>query len=134
LGRPEWLGDPEWNSFAGRARNRVAINAAIAERTATNGSDFWLARLEEAGIPAGPINRVDQVFADPQVRHLGIAQEVVHPRLGRQAMVGSAIGMSGVDARIRTPTPDAGQDTDEVLASLGYDAEARAALRAARVV
>jgi len=134
LDRPEWLGNPEWNSFAGRARNRVAINAAIAERTSTNGSDVWLARLEEAGIPAGPINRMDQVFADPQVRHLGIAQEVVHPRLGRQAMVGSAIGMSGIDAGIRTPTPDAGQDTDEVLASLGYDAEARAALRAARVV
>ena len=134
LGCPEWLDNPDWTSFAGRARNRAAINTAIAERTSTNGSDHWLARLEEAGIPAGPINRMDQVFADPQVRHLRIAKDVVHPRLGGQSMVGSAITIAGVPTGIRTPTPDAGQDTDGVLAELGYDAEERAALRAARVI
>ena len=80
--------------------------------------------FEEAGIPCGPIYSIDQVFADPQVRHLGIARPMQHPTLGTEEVVASAINISGYSKDIRTPTPDAGTSTDEVLRSVGYtDAE-----------
>ncbi|MBX9596201.1 MAG: CoA transferase, partial [Roseomonas sp.] len=102
--------------------------------TATQPSAHWISLLEEAGIPCGPINTVDQVFADPQVQHLRMAQPVTHPRLGEQHMVGTAINMAGVEEGIRLPTPSHGQHTAEVLASLGYDEAAIAALREKGVV
>ena len=62
-----------------RSQNRKALNAAIEEITGTRDSAEWIERFNEAGVPAGPIYAMDQVFADPQVRHLGIAQPVEHP-------------------------------------------------------
>jgi formyl-CoA transferase len=134
IDRPEWLLHPDWNTMAGRSRDRAAINLAISEVTATMSSAHWIALFEQAGIPCGPINTVDQVFADPQVQHLRMAQGVTHPRLGTQSMVGTAINMAGIDDAIRRPTPDHGQHTDEVLAGLGYDAAAIAVLREDGVV
>jgi formyl-CoA transferase len=91
--------------------------------------------MDEAGIPCGPINTIDQVFADPQVQHLGLAAPVEHPRYGAQRLVGTPMNLEGVDDRIRRPTPDPGQHTDEVLREvLGYDDARIAALRARGVV
>lgn len=134
LERPDWLDKAEWQTGAGRSADRAAINAAIGEVTRHRPSAHWLERLEKAGIPAGPINTMDQVFADPQVRHLRMAQPVLHPRLGAQEMVGTPLNMGDTKAGIRLPTPAAGQHTEEVLAELGYDAAAIAALRARGVV
>ena len=134
LERPEWLEREEWKTGAGRSATRAEINRAIAEATRQRASAHWLERLEKAGIPAGPINTMDQVFADPQVRHLRVAQPVTHPRLGEQLMVGTPINMQGIEDAIRAPTPDAGQHTAEVLTRLGYDAAAIAALRAKGVI
>jgi crotonobetainyl-CoA:carnitine CoA-transferase CaiB-like acyl-CoA transferase len=134
VGRPEWLERPDWQTAAGRSDGRAAINAAIAEVTATQSSAHWIALFEAVGIPCGPINSIDQVFADPQVQHLGMAAEVTHPRLGAQRMVSTALNMDGADDRIRRPTPDPGQHTEEVLRELGFDAAAIAALRDKGVV
>ena len=134
IGRPEWLAHPVWSTFGGRSKDRAAINAAIAEITATEPSAHWMALFDSVGIPCGPINTIDQVFADPQVQHLEMAKRVAHPRLGEQRMVSTPINMAGIDDQIRLPTPDRGQHTDTVLAGLGYDAAGIAALRAKGVV
>jgi formyl-CoA transferase len=134
LERPDWLEIDAWSTGPGRSADRAAINQAIAEVTRHRPSAHWLERLDKAGIPAGPINTMDQVFADPQVQHLRMAQPVEHPRLGPQLMVSSAINMCGIEDGIRLPTPDAGQHTAAVLAGLGYDEAAIAALRAKGVI
>jgi crotonobetainyl-CoA:carnitine CoA-transferase CaiB-like acyl-CoA transferase len=122
--RPEWKAKQEWKTQKGRGLDRKAINAAIGEVTKTKPAAHWIDLFEEAGIPCGPIYSIDQVFADPQVQHLGIARPMRHPTLGTEEVVASAINISGYSKDIRTPTPDAGTSTDEVLRSVGYtDAE-----------
>ncbi len=124
IGRPEWKAKEEWKTQKGRSDARVAINAAIAEVTRERPAAHWIELFEEAGIPCGPINTIDQVFADPQVAHLGVARPVVHPRLGRIDLVGSPITLTGYPKEIRTATPEAGQHTEEVLQEAGFsDAE-----------
>jgi len=82
--------------------------------------------MGEAGVPCGPINSIDQTFAEPQVQHLGIAQPMHHPVKGSVKVVGQPVHLERTPQppEIRKPTPDAGGNTDEVLAELGYD-EAR---------
>ncbi len=134
LGQPAWLENPGWQDAAGRSEHRAAINAAIEAVTETQPSAHWLALFEQAGIPAGPINRIDQTFADPQVAHLGMAAPVEHPRLGAIELVRSPLNLDGVPQAIRTATPEAGAHTDEVLAELGYEAAEIAAMHAEGVV
>lgn len=124
IGRPEWKAEEGWQTQQGRSAARAAINAAIAEVTREKPAAHWIELFAEAGIPCGPINTIDRVFADPQVQHLGMARPVTHPRLGRIELVGSAISLSGVPKEIRSPTPEAGQHTEEVLREAGFsDAE-----------
>jgi crotonobetainyl-CoA:carnitine CoA-transferase CaiB-like acyl-CoA transferase len=120
MGHPEWAEKPEWKLQTGRSADRVAINAAIAAETVRHPSAYWTALFEDAGIPCGPINTIDQVFADPQVRHLGLAMPMHSPRLGNVEVVASPVSMSGVTKSVRRPTPEAGEHTREVLHSLGY--------------
>ena len=127
---PEWAAKPEWADQKGRSADRKAINAAIAEVTKTKNSAHWIDLFEGAGIPCGPINTIDQVFADPQIQHLGLAAPVEHKRLGRTVLVASPVNMSGLPRGIRTPTPERGEHTEAVLRTLGYDDEAIAGLRA----
>ena len=124
IGQPEWKSRAKWNSQQGRSRDRRAINAAISEITRTQPAEHWIDLFEDAGIPCGPINTIDRVFADPQVQHLQMALPVQHPRFGTQLLVASPLNISGIPKDIRTPTPEAGADTDEVLRGVGYsDAE-----------
>jgi crotonobetainyl-CoA:carnitine CoA-transferase CaiB-like acyl-CoA transferase len=130
LGRDDWKAKPEWQSQRGRSRDRAAVNAAIGEVTRTQPAQHWIDLLEEAGIPCGPIYTIDQVFADPQVKHLGMAT----PMGDNTHVVASALNFSDLSRGIRLPTPEAGADTDDVLASVGYSAEEISALRAKGVV
>ena len=134
IDRKDWLEKPEWQTGLGRSKDRATINEAIAAVTREKPRLHWIEVLDDAGIPCGAINTIDQVFADPQVAHLDMAKPVDHPRLGRQHIVGSAINMAGIDDSPRTATADVGAHTDEVLASLGYAPDAIAALRAKHVV
>jgi crotonobetainyl-CoA:carnitine CoA-transferase CaiB-like acyl-CoA transferase len=134
LGQPEWQDRAEWSTSKGRSEHRAEINRAIAGVTATRPSLHWIELLDEAGIPCGPINTVDQVFADPQVGHLCLARAVAHPRLGGQRLVGTPINFEGIDNEIRRPTSETGQHGSEILAQLGYDEDAIAGLRSRGVV
>ncbi|MBV9782880.1 MAG: CoA transferase [Acidisphaera sp.] len=132
--KPDWKAKPEWQNQAGRSADRKAINAAIGEITSTRPATHWIELFEEAGIPCGPIYTIDQVFADPQVKHLRMARPVEHPKLGRTELVASAINISGISKDIRTPTPEAGANTDEVLRWAGYEDAAIARMRERGVV
>ncbi len=124
IGHPEWAKRPGWDTQKGRSADRKAINAAISEVTQTKPAAHWIELFEGAGIPCGPIYTIDQVFADPQVKHLGLATPVEHKRLGRTELVASPLNLSGVSKAIRTATPERGEHTETVLRSLGYgDAE-----------
>jgi formyl-CoA transferase len=92
--------------------------------------------LTRAGVPCGPIYSIDQTFADPQVRHLGIARQVEHGTLGTLGVVGQPINMSAAPQpeTLRMATPELGEHTDAVLAELGYDAAAIADLRMTNVI
>jgi crotonobetainyl-CoA:carnitine CoA-transferase CaiB-like acyl-CoA transferase len=122
--RHEWLQREDWKTQTGRSKDRKAINAAISEITSTKPSAHWIELFEANGIPCGPIYSIDQVFADPQVKHLGMATPMNSPYVGEQEVVASAINISGFSKAIRAYTPDAGEHSDEILKSVGYtDAE-----------
>ena len=129
LGAPQLAADPRFATADARSANRDALNAEIEAITRTVASAEWVERLNRAGVPSGPINRIDEVFADPQVRHLGMAAPVDHPALGRIDLVGQPITLSRTPWALRSPTPEAGEHTDAVLRELGYDADAIARLR-----
>jgi crotonobetainyl-CoA:carnitine CoA-transferase CaiB-like acyl-CoA transferase len=134
LGKPEWKNDPEWKTQLGRTKHRAAINQAIGEITRQKPASHWLKILEAAGIPAGPINTIDKVFADPQVQHLGIGAPITTPLFGETRLVASALNFHGLPREIRSATPEPGQHTDEVLQWLGYSREEMQKLRVAGVV
>jgi crotonobetainyl-CoA:carnitine CoA-transferase CaiB-like acyl-CoA transferase len=130
LGAEQLAGDPAYSSGKARLRNRDQLNAAIETITRTRPSAEWIEILNRAGVPCGPIYRIDQVFADPQVRHIGIARAIESPDHGRRELVGQAVELSRTPWELRTPTPEKGEHTDAVLSALGYDATAIAGLRA----
>ncbi len=134
IDKPEWKAKPEWKTQKGRSTDRKAINAIIGEVTRTKSAKHWIELFEEAGIPCGPIYTIDQVFADPQVRHLGMARKMEHPDLGTEEVVASGFNISGYSKDIRLPTPDAGSSTDEVLRSVGYTDAQLADLRKKGVI
>ena len=134
LGAPELAADPAYATDKDRSRNRDALNAAIETITRTRSSAEWVATLNAASVPSGPINRIDEVFADPQVRHLGIAAPVEHPELGRIELVGQPMTLSRTNWHLDYPTPAPGEHTDAVLRALGYGDDEIADLRARHVV
>ena len=89
----------------------------------------WVALLNDAGVPCGPINSIDETFADPQVRHLAMAAPVDHPLMGKFDVLGQGANLSRTPFHIHSAPPDQGEHTDAILGELGYDAAAIAALR-----
>jgi crotonobetainyl-CoA:carnitine CoA-transferase CaiB-like acyl-CoA transferase len=134
-GAKDLLDNPDFATVVSRARNRDALIAHLNEIVRRHPNAYWVELLNKAGVPCGPINKIDQTFADPQVRHLGIARPIDHPKLGPQKVVGQPIHMSRYPQPERlAPTPEQGEHTDTVLRELGYDTAAIAAFRARGVV
>lgn len=133
---PELIDHPDYATSARRSRNRAALNEAIAQRTRRRTSAEWIAALNEAGVPCGPIHDIPGAFADPQVRHLAIDRPAAHRERGEVRVVGQPIHLARTPQpeRMRLPTPQLGEHTDEVLAALGYDQNAIDDLRGRGVV
>ena len=91
---PELVNRPGFDSGAGRSKNRDAVNAEIQKRMANKTSAEWIAIFNKIGVPCGPINAIDEVFADPQVKHLGIAQSGKRPDGSDEVFVGQGVGLS----------------------------------------
>ncbi len=134
IGRNDMLDNPDYKDMDARSKHRQALNAEIDKAMRAKSSAQWQEILNNAGIPCGPIYSIDQTFADPQVKHLGAAVEMTHPRLGKQRVLGQMVKLSRTPAGFVSTTPDKGQHTDEVLGELGCDAAAIGVLRAAGVI
>ncbi|MBI2910598.1 MAG: CoA transferase [Chloroflexi bacterium] len=113
---------------------REAVKDALRQAFRTRPRDEWFAILREADVEAAPVNSMAEAFEDPQVRVRGMATEVEHPVLGRLRQPGLPVKLSGTPGAIRRPAPRSGQDTEEILAGLGYDAGRIAALREAHII
>ena len=134
MGREDWLTDPRYDTPRNRSVNRDAMNAEIEAITRTRTSGEWIAAFNEAGVPAGYIYAIDEVFDDPQVKHLGMAAPAKHPKLGDIELVAQPVKISGAEFTVRSATPELGEHTDEVLTEAGYDQTDIAALRSAGAV
>ena len=122
LERPEWCDDERFAINESRSQNRDLLNAEIEKITITQTSTFWVDKLNEAGVPAGDINDIDQVFQSPQIQHLGLAQTMTSHERGNTRVVGQPISMSRTPSYIAAPPPLAGGHTDTILSALGYSA------------
>jgi formyl-CoA transferase len=134
MGMPDLPNDPDYATAKARSKNRDKLNAMFEEVTKTKTSAEWIAIINDAGVPCGPIYKMNEVFADPQVKHLGMAQTVNHPTLGPIDLIGQAVSLSRTPSKLRTATPERGEHTDAVLVELGYDQAAIARLHADGVV
>ncbi|MCH7888041.1 MAG: CoA transferase [Proteobacteria bacterium] len=135
IGRPELADDPDFATNAARIRNRERLLPMIAEQIKARTNREWQDALEAVGVPCGPINALDEVFADPQVRARGMRFELDHPLAGRVPMVASPMRFSETPIEYHAPPPLLGEHTDDVLGELlGLDAGEIARLREGGVI
>ena len=129
LGAAEMAEDPRFVDGPSRRKNRREIHEAISARTRTRTTAEWVEHLNANGVPSGPVYSLDQTFADPQVKHIGMAAAVDHPRRGRMELVGQPVRFHRTPWRLRSASPEMGEHTDAILADLGYSESDIAALR-----
>ena len=134
LGAPDLAIHPDYSTAELRSKNRVALNAALTTYTRRHRSEALIALLNKAGVPCGPIYQMNDVFADPQVQHLGMATPVPMGEGGALNLVGPAIRLSRTQARMKRTMGPAGEHNDEILRDLGYPAVEIEALRTAGVI
>ena len=134
LETPELARHPDYKSGAERSKNRDALNGEIGRHTPKRTSADWVERFNKAGVPCGPIYSIDQVYADPQVEHLGLAQSVKTKGRKTVRMAGQPMTLSRTPSRLKVQTPGLGEHTDAVLKEFGFSAKEIAALRKAKAV
>tara|TARA_B100000315_G_scaffold256212_2_gene301601 strand:+ start:2267 stop:3457 length:1191 start_codon:yes stop_codon:yes gene_type:complete len=130
----ELLDHPDYAEQADRSINRDVLNKLIEAKTKLQTTDYWVQFLNDSGVPCGEINAIDQVFENPQIKHLGLAQTINSTERGEIELVGQPINMSRTPSRLVEPPPTCGEHTDEVLNDIGYSAAEIAELREADVI
>ncbi|MGO9452964.1 MAG: CaiB/BaiF CoA transferase family protein [Candidatus Binataceae bacterium] len=126
--------DQRFATNRSRARHRPELRALVEDKTRTFRSEELIEALNAVGVPSGPILSIDQVFANPQVEHLAMAQTVESPHLGKLTIVRSPTRLSRTPTALRRAAPISGADTDEVLKEYGYTPAEISAMRAQGVV
>jgi crotonobetainyl-CoA:carnitine CoA-transferase CaiB-like acyl-CoA transferase len=133
LGLDALTRDPRFTGVGNRVKNRAALEKEIEAVTSRQTRAHWLARCEEAGIPAGPIYTIPEAQADPHAQARGMVQELEHPQAGRVKALGNPVKLSRSPAALGAAAPLLGADTDAVLAGIGYSSAEITALRARKV-
>ena len=118
--KKDWLEMEEFKDAKNRLKNRDYLNSLIEELTVTKSSNEWVEKLEKVGVPCGPINSIDKVFEDPQVKHLGIAQFVDTIPFGETELVGQPFNLSRTPSSLKQRPPEKGEQNSDVLSELGF--------------
>jgi formyl-CoA transferase len=134
IGAPALIDHPNYANGTARSKNRDALNAELQRHTETQTTAHWVEHINAAGVPCGPIYSIDQMFSDPQVEHLQMAQEVKIRQGQSLRMVGQPVSLSRTPSNLVAPPPGRGQHTDEVLGEFGFNAEEIENLRRAKAV
>jgi crotonobetainyl-CoA:carnitine CoA-transferase CaiB-like acyl-CoA transferase len=134
IGGDALLDNPDWRSEAGRSKHRDAVNSAIERHLKHTTSADWVEKLNGAGVPCGRIYAIDEMFADPQVRHLDVASTVKRGRKPPIKLLRQPVKLSRTRSRMAAPPPELGQHTNAVLREFGFSPRAIAALRKAGAV
>jgi crotonobetainyl-CoA:carnitine CoA-transferase CaiB-like acyl-CoA transferase len=134
LGLPALADEPRFATNGDRVRNRDELIPTLRDRFLERTSGAWLAALEAAEIPAGPINDVARAFASPWAAARPISVELDHPAFGAIRQVTPPFELSRTPAQIRTPPPLLGEQADEILGELGYTAGEIATLRSREII
>ncbi|RYE62624.1 MAG: CoA transferase, partial [Oxalobacteraceae bacterium] len=122
LGAPEWINDPRYHDKPSRSVHRDALNAEINQRLAAHDRSHWIAQFNDGGVACGLISDMREVFAEPQIEHLGMVKDVVSARLGPQRLVGQPMQLERTPSAIARAAPMRGEHTVEILRELGIDA------------
>jgi formyl-CoA transferase len=134
IGKPEWAESEDYKDNPDRLARRDQLNAEIETITMTRTSHEWIDMLATKGVPCGQINNIDDVFADPQVQHLGIATAAETVPFGQTRLVGQPVELARTPSKITQPPPERGQHTDEILRDLGYSDGEIVELRGRQVI
>jgi crotonobetainyl-CoA:carnitine CoA-transferase CaiB-like acyl-CoA transferase len=119
LGEPDLSADDRFATPADRFANRLALDEELNSRLAARTRNEWIALLDRAGVPCGPINTIDEVFADPQVQHLALLARATHEHRGDVDVLRNPITMSESRPVVPTASPVPGRPTEDVFADLG---------------
>ncbi len=123
LGVEDWIDDPKFSNVSSRRNNKEELNRLIEEELAKDTAESWVTRLNNVGVPCGPVNTVAEAFADPQVQHLAMAKPVRHASAGDIEIVRNATNLEGLSTDIRMPSPLKGQHSQELLTEFGFTQE-----------
>ena len=134
VGRMDLFEHADFKTAEARAKNRKALNQALNQGFAKKKSAEWIEILNQAGVPCGPIYRMDEVFADPQVTHVQAAVEIEHRRLGKLRLINQPVKLSRTPAKLSAASPERGEHAEEVLLELGFDKTEIADLKSKGIV
>ena len=133
-GRTDLLEDARFATRKDRTERHWEIVKILQETFSKQPRDYWLKRLDANSIPNAPISTIQEVFDDPQIKHMGIPKQIHHPKMGTSNLVGSPINLSDTPPQFFRPAPLLGENTEEILERLGYDNVAVKELRASGVI
>ncbi len=132
--RTDLLRDPRFSTYRSRTDHHYEIVRLLKEEFRRQPRAYWLGRLDANQVPAAPIYTIQEVFDDPQVKHMGIPKHIVHPKMGKSNLIGSPINLSDTPPQFFRPAPLLGEHTEEILEQLGYAPKEIQELRASGVI
>ncbi len=134
VGRPDLFEHADYKTGEARAKNRKPLNAELNKAFAKKNSATWVEIMNKAGVPCGPIYRMDEVFADPQVKHVQAAAEVQSRKLGKLRLINQPVKLSRTPAKLLTASPERGEHNDEVLTEAGFSVQEIESFRKNKVI